>query len=213
MEKYIISYGDKDYEVKEPSIKNWLNIENWKFLYDESHFVIKIISECTGLAEDDIRKADWYDILAVGNGLIKYLTNISDKFESEFVFEGQKYKFINLPNLTFGEFIDLDTFLQKDELERKKGLSFLMALLYREVDESNNLIEYDGSKVENRAKKFDNLPVRYVHGAMSFFFLSERVLREHSLKFSLKKLKKMINQEGTKLMRRISLSTGVGSGH
>lgn len=186
MIKHTITYQDKEYVVNEPSIQIWTKLDFYKDILDDNDFVIKIISESTGLSEEQIMQADWFDILQVASGLSELLLNINDNFHNEFEFDGVKYKFIDLPNLTFGEFIDIDAFLQKNEAERKSQLNFLMALFYREVGEDGKVIKADGELLQARAEKFKNLPVRYVHGALGFFLRLEKILQKPSLKFLVK---------------------------
>ena len=80
-----------------------------------------------------------------------------------------EYGFCDLPNLTFGEFIDIDSYLSKTELERKQQLNLLMSFFYRELDKDGKLTPYDSSKIAERSEKFKKLPIKYVNGATSFF--------------------------------------------
>lgn len=207
MIKHTITYEDKEYVVNEPSIQIWTKLDFYKDILDDKDFVLKIISESTGLSEEQIMQADWYDIIQVASGLSELLLNINDDFHSEFEFEGVKYKFIDLPNLTFGEFIDIDAFLQKNEAERKSQLNFMMALFYREVGEDGKVIKYDGEQLQARAEKFKNLPVRYVHGAIGFFLLLEKTLQKPSLRFLVRlkwiQMKKKWNKAKMKALQSI----------
>ena len=207
MIKHTITYQDKEYVVNEPSIQIWTKLDFYKDILDDNDFVIKIISESTGLTEDQIMQADWFDILQVASGLSELLLNINDDFHPDFEFDGVKYKFIDLPNLTFGEFIDIDSFLQKNEAERKNQLNFLMALFYREVGEDGKLVKNDGELLQARAEKFKNLPVKYVHGALGFFLRLEKILQKPSLRFLVRlkwiQMKKKWNKAKTKALQSI----------
>lgn len=207
MIKHTITYQDKEYVVNEPSIQIWTKLDFYKDILDDNDFVIKIISESTGLTEEQIMQADWFDILQVASGLSELLLNINDDFHPDFEFDGVKYKFIDLPNLTFGEFIDIDSFLQKNEAERKNQLNFLMALFYREVGEDGKVVKNDGELLQARAEKFKNLPVRYVHGALGFFLRLEKILQKPSLKFLVRlkwlQMKKKWNKVKTKVLQSI----------
>jgi hypothetical protein len=211
MVKQTITYNDKVYDIDEPSIELWVKLDLYKDLLSEEGFVIKIISESTGLTEEQIMDADWFDIMQVAAGLTEQLLEINDKFHNEFEFEGVKYRFIDLPNLTFGEFIDIDSFLNKNEAERKSQLNFLMALLYRPVNENGELEKYDGKKIPLVAEKFKKLPVKYVHGALGFFLLLERTLLKPSLRFLIllkwERMKKKLN----KVRKKVLQSIGAGS--
>lgn len=207
MKEITITYNDKDFQVTEPTIDMWTRLSAWKDILEEQDFILKLISESTGLTEKEIRKADWYDIMMVGSMLTEYLTSQGDEFSNEFEFMGKRYRFIDLPNLSFGEFIDIDTVLSKEEHDRKMSLNLLMAMLYREVGPDNKITEYDSSKVQERAELFRKLPVRYVHGSMSFFLRLEEILQRRSLKFlvmsKLMRMTKWIKKQKRKVSRSI----------
>ena len=207
MKKHIITYEGKDYEVKEPTIGMWTRLGVLKDILEEGEFMIKVISETTGLKDVEIKQADWFDIVAVGSNLTDYLINQSNEFHNEFTFQDVKYRFIDLPNLTFGEFIDIDNFLSKPEIERKSQLHTMMALFYREVDEKGKIVKYDGGLVAERAERFKQLPIRYVHGAISFFLHIEKTLREPSVKFLVKvkwiQMKNKLKRMTTRALRNI----------
>jgi hypothetical protein len=210
MEKHIITYQDKDYVVKEPTIEMWNRLSVLKDLLDEGEFVIKLISESTGLNEEQIMKSDWFDIMQVGGSLTNYLINQTNEYRQEFEFKGVKYRFIDLPNLTFGEFIDIDTFLTKPENEKKNQLNVLMAFLYREVGENNKLVPYDSNKIAERAEIFKNLPIKYVHGALGFFLHIEKILREPSVRFLVMLKWTRLKMTLKKVKNKVSQSIGDG---
>lgn len=210
MKQITITYNGKEIVVNEPTIEMWIRLSAWKDILDEQDFVLKLISEATGLTDADIRKADWYDIMMVASILTEYLTTQSTEFSNEFEFQNKKYRFVDLPNLTFGEFVDIDTILSKDEHERKTMLNILMAMLYREVGEDGKIVEYDASKVQERAELFKKLPVKYLHGSMSFFLRLERILQKPTLKYLVKwKIQKMMKML-KKAMKRILRNIGDG---
>lgn len=211
MEVCTITYNDVVYEIPEPSISLWVKLDLYKDILTEDKFVLKIIQESTSLKEEDIMQADWFDIVQVANSLTEMLLKINDTFHPEFEYKGIKYKFIDLPNLTFGEFIDIDTFLQKNEAERKSQLNFLMALLYREVDENGKVVKYDGSKVAERAEIFKSLPVKYVNGALSFFLRLEQILQKPTLRFLLLVKWNQMKMKMNKLKKKVLQSIGAGS--
>ena len=210
MKNISIEYQGKDYEVKVPTIEMWGRLVAWKDILEEKDFLVKLISESTGLPEDDVRQADWFDILNIGSYLTEHLITQTTDFHNEFDFKGKKYRFLDLPNLSFGEFIDIDTILSKDEHERKSSLHTLMAVFYREIGEDGKLVPYDSGKVAGRAELFKQLPMMYVNGSMSFFLRLEQILRRPSLSFlvrsKLLKMKKSIK----KVMKKTFKSIGGG---
>jgi hypothetical protein len=180
METHYIEYKSKKYEVKEPDIETWSKLILLQEWTDEREFSIKLLSFITGLTEEEIEQADWQEVLSAAQVVSKYFMEEAVEFKKEFEHDGKKYKFIDLPNLTFGEFIDIDTFLTKTPLEKKKELHLLMALLYREVDDNGNYLPYNSKDVDDRATKFKKLPVKYINGASSFFLRIDKISRGNS---------------------------------
>ncbi len=173
-------YGKNEYKLKEPSIELWNKLMALKDWSDETEFSIKLISELCELTEEEVRNRDWQEIVPLAQSLSNYILQDSKQFYKEFEFEGSTYRFIDLNKLSFGEFIDLDTFLLKPVSERLAQSSLLMAMLYREVDNKNKLVPYDSSKLEERAERFKKLPIKYLNGASTFFLLLEKVLRQNT---------------------------------
>jgi hypothetical protein len=110
------------------------------------------------------------EVVKISNEISTFLTQDGDKFYNEFSFNNKNYRFLDLPNLTFGEFIDIDTYLTKEEHEKKKEMPLLMAMLYRELDENGNYKPYNSKELQVKAEEFKKLPVRYVRGSTNFFF-------------------------------------------
>jgi hypothetical protein len=175
MEKHSIQYNGKKYDIIEPNIETWSKLMTLQDWTDESEFALVLISEMTGLSKEDISKSDWHSVITASQNLSNHLLHESKKFHKDFEFDGVKYRFIDLANLTFGEFVDIDTFLSRSEHDRKREMNLLMAMLYREVDENDKLTGYDSNKIQNRAERFKKLPVRYVNGASTFFLRLEKI--------------------------------------
>jgi hypothetical protein len=210
MDKHSIVYKGKKYDVIEPTIEMWGNLMGLQDWLDEKDFSLELISQMTGLSKEEISKSDWDSVITTSQNLSNYLLSESKKFYNEFEFDEIKYRFIDLTNLTFGEFIDVDSFLSKTAEERKKEMNLLMAMLYREVDENNKLTEYDSNKIQVRAERFKKLPVKYVNGASSFFLRIEKIL-QGNIRPSLWSQVRMKMKMGLMLGKLIvSLNIGVG---
>ncbi len=205
-----IKYKGKIYKVDEPTIEIWgklILLQEWT---DEREFSIRLLSFITGLTEQEIEQSDAIEVLEVAAELSKYLMLESKAFHSEFEFNGIKYKFLDLTNMTFGEFIDLDTFLNKSDIDKKKELNLFMAMLYREVDDNGNLKPYDSNEMMKRAESFKRLPVKYVNGASTFFLRSEKILLNNTRISSWQKLKLTIKAIWT--LKKLIVSTSIGAG-
>lgn len=172
-----IEYNNKEYEIKKPTLAMWSKLQLYKEIEDERQFMVSLISIATGLSENEIREADWKSIQTASQFLTTFFLEYEEKFYSEFEFNGKKYKFIDLNSLSFGEFIDIDDFLSKDESFRRGNMNMLMALLYREVDEKGVITKYNSSKVKERAQLFLDLELKYLQGALLFFWILETTLQ------------------------------------
>lgn len=186
METTIIEYQGIEYKVEEPTIDIWNKLTTLKSIQDPEEFAVNLLAVITGLDNDDIMKADWFSIMTASNHLTDYLMKETKKFYNEFEFNNQVYRFIDLYNLTFGEFIDIDEFLRQPLVKRQSELHNLMALLYREVGEDGKLVEYNAALIKDRAELFRNLPVRYLNGALNFFLTLENILQQNTPSFSTK---------------------------
>lgn len=167
----IIEFDGKDYLVKNPTLHIWAQLNLFKDIEEEDDYNVSLISLTTGIPEEKIREAKHAEVRKAADYLSDYFIKNSEGFYPEFEFEGVKYKFVDLNNLTFGEFVDLDEFLKKDISYRKGNMEQMMAILYRPVDENGKIEKYDSSTAQLRAHKFKNLEVKYLTGTLRFFLL------------------------------------------
>jgi hypothetical protein len=207
-----LNYKGKKYKVETPTVEMWSKLILLQEWTDEREFSIKLLSMVTGLTEQEIENTDAMEIVKATTELSNFLMKDSNEFKQIIEFNGKTYKFLDLPNLTFGEFIDIDTYLSKTPTEKKKEMNLLMAMLYREVDEKGEYKPYDSSKVQGRAEEFKKLPVKYVNGASGFFLRLDRALRGN-LRGSLRHRSKMILKMIWLLVKfKILINFGVGLG-
>lgn len=205
-----LKYKGKKYQLEEPTIEMWSKLVSLQEWTDEREFSIKLLSFITGLTEEEIENADATEIIKATTELSNFLMKEANEFRNEIEFKNKKYKFIDLPNLTFGEFIDLDTFLTKSPAEKKKDMHLLMAMLYREIDDEGNYLPYNSKLIQIKAEEFKQLPVKYLNGATTFFLRLDRILRgglKGSLWLQTKMVLKMIW-----LLVRFSVLTSFGVG-
>jgi hypothetical protein len=170
-------YKGKEYEIDEPTVEMWSKLVLLQEWTDEREFCVKLISFTTGLTEQEVENSDYIEVVKIANEISVFLSESGDKFYNEFSFNNKNYRFLDLPNLTFGEFIDIDTYLSKEPHEKKKEMPLMMAMLYRELDEKGNYKPYNSRELQAKAEEFKKLPVKYVRGATNFFFHLEKTLQ------------------------------------
>ena len=164
------NYKGKQYQVEEPTVEMWSKLVLFQEWTDEREFCVKLLSFTTGLTEEEIENSDYMEVVKLSNEISAFLNQDGDKFYQEFSFNNKNYRFLDLPNLTFGEFIDIDTYLSKEPHEKKKEMPLMMAMLYREIDENGNYKPYNSKELQVKAEEFKKLPVKYVRGSTNFFF-------------------------------------------
>lgn len=208
--KLEIEYNNKIYPLKEPTITTWLNIMNTFDDEDEKEVSINLINQLTDLTRDEVLDCPFEDVLEVSNALTEYLNVQQQQFHKEIVFKDKTYRFVNLDELKFGEFIDLDEFLKKPENERRRELNMLMSMLYRELDENGTPKKYDTKEMIERANLFKELPIKYTTGAMKFFFYIERTLPINFQTFSKSPMMMKIQMLGVAMRLWILINIGAG---
>jgi len=208
MEQYqfkeaVIEFEGKEYTILEPTISLWNNLNQLKDFQEEWEFGLSMISMMTGLSEQQILECDYETIKNTTENLSAWLLDTQDKFHEEFEFKEITYKFIDLNNIKFGEWIDIDFFLNKPMSYRQKNLNELMALLYREKDpETGRCVKYNTMDTKKRAALFQQLPVKYLRGAMVFFYALENILLNPTLMYSINRQWLRTKHRINKLMKK-----------
>ena len=204
------NYKGKEYQVEEPTVEMWSKLTLLQEWTDEKEFCLKLLSFITGLTEEDIENSDYMEVVKLSTEISTFLNQDGDKFYNEFSFNNKNYRFLDLPNLTFGEFIDIDTYLTKEPHEKKKDMPLLMAMLYREVDEKGNYKPYNSKELQLKAEEFKKLPVKYVRGSTNFFFHLGKTLSGNFQASSWVKLRLTIKMLWILVKFVPLISTGVG---
>jgi hypothetical protein len=161
-----IEYKGKRYEVKEPTIDTWKNIMVFKDILDEQEMYVKLIAETTGLSVGQIKEADAADIIIAGDKLWRHLNQETKELYQHIEHKGIYYTLVDVSKISFGQFVDIDTFLKKDESYKISNLNELAAYLYCESGQT-----YSQSNFTKRIEAFKDLPVKYVESAIFFLVI------------------------------------------
>jgi len=162
------------------------------------------------IKEDDISVAKTFSIFCqipmevlrlMDNNTVHYIyeqighaLNKSEGIKPTFIFEhkGIEYGMIpKLEDMTFGEFVDLDTFITpafEGEIKHEDAFRF-MATLYRPiVASSGNTYKIEEYTAKEDWMIFKDVPANIYIGAINFFLL----LREESLKATLPYIREVV---------------------
>jgi hypothetical protein len=173
METTYIEHNGKQYEVKEPTIKTWKNVMIFKDLLDEEEMSVKMISEVTGLSVKEVKEADALEIRIAGDKLWRYLNQESKQLHRTIEHNGITYDLVDVNKISFGQFVDIDTFMKKDDSYKIANLNELAAYLYCEQG-----IKYGDSDIKKRIEEFKDLRVKYIESAVFFLLSLGRGLHE-----------------------------------
>ena len=142
---------EKEYELKDYiSIEDYSNIFKVKDLFTDQYFAAKVVNLITGCPIEDLLKSDYEQVNYLATYIISLVPMDKDiPFIDRFEIDGIHYGFFpNWRDLTFAEFVDIDTISTKEPKELLNMLHILAAIMYRPIDheisEHNFLIEeYD----------------------------------------------------------------------
>jgi hypothetical protein len=185
------------YEVGEKiTIEQYSKIYKVKDLFTEDYFAAKLISTVTDCPLQDLLDCPFEDIVYISNFITDRLPKKEDiKFKDRFELDGVKYGFFpNWRDLTFAEFIDMDTIVTKKTDELLNMLHILAAIMYRPIinersEHDFDIEKYDLTTLPKRAEHFKkNLDVSYVLGAQFFFIKFAKRFSNYTLPYSGKKM-------------------------
>jgi hypothetical protein len=180
------------------SIENYVKIYKIKNLFTEDYFAAKLVSIVSGAPQKDLLEGGYEEVGYLALRIMQSLPTVdTTKFVDRFELDGVHYGFFpNWRDLTFAEFIDLDTISNKKEDELLDMLHILAAIMYRpiveEISEHNFKIEdYDVPKMKERAELFKKrLDIKYVIGAQFFFIKFAKTFSNFTPQSSTLKLSK-----------------------
>jgi len=178
-----IIHKGKRYEVKPITIKMWSEIMKYKDIMDEETLYYKMISEMVGIPQEELLAGDAAEILKVGQKLKEIIFTESKQLFPKIEFGGDIYKLVDVHNMSFGQFVDIDSFLTKDENYRIANLNELAAYLYTKEG-----VKYGDTNFKEQMETFKELEIKYLEGAIFFLLNFGKGLQQLSHLYSNSKL-------------------------
>ena len=197
--KVDINIPDSLAEVTLEQYQKYLKIQDEN--KDEKFLAVKMIEIFCGLRGDHVLMMRATDIQSIVNILTDML-NDTPKLVTQFKMKGKQYGFIpKLEDMTFGEYIDLDTFMGDwDNMHRA------MNVLYRPVTDQYGdkyaIEEYQVDSVE----QMKGMPMNAVLGSILFFY-------NLGMDLSRTMLNSLESKEANLAQYLISEENGVGINH
>lgn len=177
MGKITFELDKKQYELPNfLSIDNYVKVYKVKDFLGEEFFQAKLLNAITGAKMESVLKASHSEITYLSNYLISLFPNTEYPFSDSFTLNGIDYGFIpSWKNMSFAEFVDLDTLMNKPTNEIIENLHIICAIMYRPITKKESehdftIEDYDSQTMIKRADLFrKELDVKYVLGGQFFF--------------------------------------------
>jgi hypothetical protein len=168
---------EKEYNVPNViSIGTYAKIYKIKDLFSDNYFSSKLISIVTGADVAELMQSDYQEVTYIANYIMSLIPLEIPKFKDRFELDGVQYGFFpKWDELTFAEFIDMDTISTKKHDELLDMLHILAAIMYRPIIEEKSqhdfkIEKYEVNRMKERAELFKNkLDVKFILGAQFFF--------------------------------------------
>jgi hypothetical protein len=170
------------------NVDHYTKIYKIKDLFSEDYFAARLISIVTGAPMDKLLENDYQEITYMAAHILSLLP-IDHKipFVDRFELDGVHYGFFpNWKDLSFAEFVDMDTISTKRGDEMLELLHILAAVMYRPIVEEKSehdfkIEKYDVKTMQERAELFKyKLDCKYILGAQLFFFNYARTFTGYS---------------------------------
>jgi hypothetical protein len=168
-----ITSKSKKFEVSEPTIREFCDVMKLKDILSEDELNVRLIEKVTGMSHEEVMDMDASTIQKIGSILFTHYNKESKKLTQSFELNGITYKFMDVNTISFGQFVDIDTFLKKDEGYRIANLNELMAYMYCEEG-----TKYSESNFKKRIESMLDAPSHIVEGSLFFLLNLERGLYE-----------------------------------
>ena len=197
--KIKLNIPEKLSEMTLGQYQDWLKVSEGKEL--DTFLQQKIIEIFCGITLKEVMQIKASDI----DRLVTDISNIfkeEPKFIDRFDYDGKEFAFVpKLDDISFGEYVDLDTYLQDWQLMHKA-----MAVLFRPI----TLKRKDKYLIEDyeSAEKYDLkcMPLNVVFGSLVFFYHLRNELEKHILNYLANQTEIKVSQE-----LRAFLKNGAGT--
>lgn len=170
--------GEQEYNVPDfMSIENYSKVYKVKNFFSDDYFAAKLVHIMSNAPVEEVLESDYQYIEYLSTYIMGLIPmDKQPKFYDRFELNGVKYGFFpNWKDLTFAEWVDMDTLSTKKPEEILDLLHVICAIMYRPITEEKSehdfkIEKYDIDEMKERAELFKKeLDVKYILGAQFFF--------------------------------------------
>jgi len=168
---------DKEYIIPDfISIENYSKIFKIKDIFSEDYFAAKLVNLITDCPIEDLLQSDYQELNYIATYIMTLIPMEKPEFKDRFELDGVQYGFFpNWRDLTYAEFVDMDTISTKKPEELWNMLHILCAVMYRPIisersEHDFDIEKYDLKTMIKRSELFKKkLDCKYILGAQFFF--------------------------------------------
>lgn len=201
----------KEYKVPEfISIGNYSKLFKVKDLFSDDYFAAKMVSIVSECPIEDLLETDYERVNYLASYILSLIPQEQPKFVDRFELDGVQYGFFpNWRDLSYAEFVDMDTISTKKQDELYDLMHILCAIMYRPITKENSahdfeIEKYNVKSMTKRAELFKNkLDVKYILGAMFFFINFGKKYSAYTQMYSIPKLSLMMRIKIMWKMRKL----------
>jgi len=187
---------DKKYELPAVmTIGHYTQIYKLKNLFSDDYYAAKLVSIFTGAPVEDLLQTEFEKVNYLAYQIMELIPKERPKFKDRFELDGVNYGFFpDWKDLSFAEFVDMDTISTKKEDELLDYLHILCAIMYRPIikersEHDFDIEKYDVKSMKVRAELFKKKLDVGVILAAQFFFIN--FVKKYSAYFQLSSIPKM----------------------
>ena len=160
-----LTIGNKDIEIGPLTIKQYETIKKRPDLND-----IEMVSLFSGLPVEEIKKADYQQIIFVSKFLASWVGSQLDTnpLQLSMKYGDELLGLITPSKMKYGEFTDLHVLMSEEEVDMRRVAAMLYRPLLDGTAEDRIIEEYDYDKCVERSKKFDDFPIKDYMSAIFF---------------------------------------------
>jgi hypothetical protein len=158
------------------SIGDYQKIFKVKDLFEDEYMKAKVVNLVTGCPMETLLEAENHKVDFLATTIFSLLPQPPYQLIDRFELDGVHYGYLpSYKEISFGEFIDLDTLLTRKPEEIMENYHIITAMMYRPIvsqkSEHNFKIEkYNVDTLEDRADLFKNkLDIKFALGGQFFF--------------------------------------------
>ena len=179
---------DKQYEIPEVmTIGHYVKMYKLKDLFSDDYYAAKLVSLFTGAPVEDLLETDFEKVNYLASEIVKLIPTERPKFKDRFDLDGISYGFFpKWEDLSFAEYVDMDTISTKKEDEVLDMLHILCSIMYRPIITERSYHDFDIEKYDIKSMKIraelfkQKLDIGVVLSAQFFFINFARRFSTHS---------------------------------